>query len=91
MKVHNRRAELLLELEDEVGKVVSKLKDGGLQSPYLRTFVVARINPLRWTKGEPPPAEKVLNTMLDRVSKFNIDKVNQQDLFGTFGGTGDEE
>jgi ParB family chromosome partitioning protein len=91
MKVHERRAQLLLELEDKVGKVVSKLKDRGLQSPYLRTFVVARINPLRWIKGEPPPAESVLNTMLDRAARFNIDKVKQQDLFGTFGGAADEE
>src|SRR5215472_929032 len=37
MKVHERRAELLLELEDKVAQVVSKLKDRGLQSPYLRT------------------------------------------------------
>jgi ParB family chromosome partitioning protein len=90
-KVHERRAELVLELEDKVGKVVGKLKERGLQSPYLRTFVVARINPLRWIKGEAPPAEKVLSTMLDRVGKFNIEKVRQQDLFGTFGGAGEEE
>jgi ParB family transcriptional regulator, chromosome partitioning protein len=91
LKVHERRAELVLELEDEVGKVVAKLKQRGLQSPYLRTFVVARINPLRWIKGEAPPAEKVLNTMLDRVAKFNVERVKQQDLFGTFGGGAEEE
>jgi ParB family chromosome partitioning protein len=91
MKVHERRAELVQELEDTVGKVVVKLKERGLQSPYLRTFVVARINPLRWIKGEAPPAEKVLSTMLDRVLKFNVEKVKQQDLFGPFGGAGEEE
>jgi ParB family chromosome partitioning protein len=80
-----------MELENGVAKVVSKLKDRDLQSPYLRTFVVARVNPLRWIKGEPPPAEKVLNIMLERVSKFNVDRVKQQDLFGTFGGASEEE
>ncbi len=30
---------------------LKKLKERGLVSPYLRSFVVARINPLRWIKG----------------------------------------
>lgn len=91
LKVHERRAAQLLELEDKVAAVVGKLKERGLQSPYLRTFVVARINPLRWIKGEPPPAEKVLQTMLERAAKFNIEKVKQQDLVGSFGGASQEE
>ncbi|HKE20833.1 MAG TPA: ParB N-terminal domain-containing protein [Bryobacteraceae bacterium] len=91
MKVHERRAELVLELEDKVAKVVSKLKDRGLQSPYLRNFVVARINPLRWIKGELPPPEKILGTMLDRISKFNIERVKQQDLYGAFVGAAEDE
>ena len=91
LKVHERRAAQVLELEDQVAAVVAKLKERGLQSPYLRTFVVARINPLRWIKGEPPPAEKVLQTMLDRAAKFNVEKVKQQDLVGGFGPpSGDE-
>ena len=45
---------------DERGINVAKLKERGLQSPYLRSFVVARINPLRWIKGELPPPEKIL-------------------------------
>lgn len=91
LKVHERRAAQLLELEDQVAAVVGKLKERGFQSPYLRTFVVARINPLRWIKGEPPPAEKVLQTMLERAAKFNIEKVKQQDLVGSFGGASQEE
>jgi ParB family chromosome partitioning protein len=90
-KVHERLAASLMELEDAVAAAVSKLKERGLQSPYLRAFVVARINPLRWIKGEPPPAEKVLKTMLDRASRFNVEKVKQQDLFGAFGGAADDD
>lgn len=90
-KIHERRAALLMELEDEVGGVVAKLKERGLQSPYLRTFVVARINPLRWLEEEVPVAEKVLKTMLDRASRFKLEKVKQQDLFGAFGGSSEEE
>jgi len=91
LKVHERRAAQLMELEDEVAAIVAKLKERGLQSPYLRTFVVARINPLRWTKGEPPPAEKVLQTMQERAAKFNTEKVQQKDLAGAFGPPPAEE
>ena len=91
LKVHERRAAQLMELEDEVAAVVAKLKERGLQSPYLRTFVVARINPLRWTKGEPPPAEKVLQTMQERAARFNAETVQQKDLAGAFGPAPAEE
>src|SRR5262249_16676724 len=62
VKDHEKRAEMVLELEEKVADVVSRLKEKGLTSPYLRTFVVARINPLRWIKGELPPPEEVLKT-----------------------------
>jgi ParB family chromosome partitioning protein len=91
MKVHERRAALLLELEEKVAEAVAKLKERGLQSPYLRAFVVARINPLRWIKDELPPAEKVLQTMRDRAARFNAEKVKQQDLAGGFAPVADEE
>ncbi|HVZ32956.1 MAG TPA: ParB N-terminal domain-containing protein, partial [Polyangiaceae bacterium] len=41
-----RRADLLLSLDDAVNQAVEKLKAKGLTSPYLKNFVVARINPL---------------------------------------------
>ena len=91
MKVHERRAALLLELEEKVAAAVAKLKERGLQSPYLRAFVVARVNPLRWIQGEFPPAEKVLETMRDRAARFNADKIKQQDLAGGFVPVADEE
>jgi ParB family chromosome partitioning protein len=48
IKVHEKRAAMVLDLEEKVASVVKKLKDRGLVSPYLRSFVVARINLLRW-------------------------------------------
>ncbi|HYM11481.1 MAG TPA: ParB N-terminal domain-containing protein, partial [Bryobacterales bacterium] len=62
MKEHEKHAALVLDLEEKVAAAVAKLKEGGLVSPYLRAFVVARVNPLRWIKGEFPPLEEVLKT-----------------------------
>ena len=81
---------MVLDLEQTVGATVKTLKERGLVSPYLRTFVVARINPLRWIKGEPPPLEDVLKTMRERAAKFNVEKIKPQDLAGA-AGPPDEE
>jgi ParB family chromosome partitioning protein len=90
IKDHEKRAAMVLDLEEKVAAVVKKLKERGLVSPYLRSFVVARINPLRWIKGEPPSLEEVLKTMRERCGKFNVEKIRPQDLAGT-GGPPDEE
>jgi ParB family chromosome partitioning protein len=85
LKDHEKRAALVLDLEEKVAAVVKKLKDRGMVSPYLRSFVVARVNPLRWIKGEPPPLEEVLKTMRERALKFNTEKIRPQDLAGAAG------
>jgi ParB family chromosome partitioning protein len=86
VKAHERNAALLLKLEEHVAALIARLKERGLQSPYLRSFVVARINPLRWVKsGNEPTPEIVLRTMIDRAAKFNVEKVRQQDLVGAYG------
>jgi ParB family chromosome partitioning protein len=76
---------MLQELDERVAEVMNKLKDRGFVSPYLRAFVVARINPLRFMQGEPPGLEDVLKTMTQRAAKFNADKVRQEDLAGAAG------
>jgi len=80
IKAHEKHADLLMDLDEKVGEVVKKLKDRGFVSPYLRSFVVARINPLRWIQGEAPPLAEVLDAMRGRAARFNVDKVKQQDL-----------
>jgi ParB family transcriptional regulator, chromosome partitioning protein len=90
LKDHEKRASMVLNLEEKVAAAVKKLKERGLVSQYLRAFVVARINPLRWIKGEPPSLEEVLKTMHDRAARFNVEKIRPQDLAGA-GGPPDEE
>ncbi len=85
VKDHEKRATMVLDLEEKVAAAVKKLKERGLVSPYLRSFVVARVNPLRWIKGEPPPLEEVLKTMRERAAKFNVEKIKPQDLAGAAG------
>src|SRR5438128_5503199 len=62
MAERERRAAAVLQLDDAVSEVVDKLKARGMTSPYLRSFVVARVDPLRFINGEPPPFDALMPT-----------------------------
>jgi len=87
---HQKTSESLLELDEKVAEVVKKLKAKGFVSPYLKTFVVARSNPLRFMK-EPPELEDLLKTIRGKVDRFNVDKIKQEDIVASGGGAPDEE
>jgi len=89
LKAHEKHAEMLQELDERVAEVMKKLKDRGFVSPYLRAFVVARINPLRFMQGEPPALADILKTMTQRAAKFNTEKVKQEDLASAAGAPDD--
>src|SRR5436309_9195242 len=74
------RAQKLLELDDAVGAAVEKLKERGLTSPYLKAFVVARINPLRFIKGTPPSFDELMETMTKRARGMDPARIKTEDL-----------
>jgi ParB family chromosome partitioning protein len=90
IRERERRAKVLLEFDDAVGEAVEKLKARGLTSPYLKAFVVARVNPLRFIKGEPPSFDELLATMTKRARGMNAEKIKPQDLARS-GGPVDAE
>ena len=85
-----RRAALVLGLDDAVEGAVERLKAAGLTSPYLRAFVVARVNPLRFIKGEPPPLDDLMATMTKRASGLDAGKISSNDLARSGGAPDDE-
>ncbi|HVW30531.1 MAG TPA: ParB N-terminal domain-containing protein [Polyangiaceae bacterium] len=89
-KERERRAGLVLTLDEAVAEAVERFKEKGLTSPYLKTFVVARINPLRFIKGEPPPLDELMATMTKRAKGLDPGKVRPEDLARS-GGAPDEE
>jgi ParB family chromosome partitioning protein len=86
-----RRAARLLELDDAVGEVVAKLKARGLTSPYLKAFVVARINPTRFSKASSFDFDEVLGKMIASAKRFNVDKIKQEDVARAGGAPMAEE
>lgn len=89
LPLREARATALMALDDVVSEVVAALKAKGLDSPYLKTFVVARCNPLRFIKGDVPSWEEVVATMTERAKGFDTAKVDAGQLASTGGPTDD--
>ena len=89
LKERVRRAGLILEIDDGVGAIVARLKKRGFTSPYLRPFVVARINPIRFSKSTEFDFDDVLGRMKKNAEKFNVDRVKQEDVVRA-GGPSEE-
>ncbi len=89
--VRQQRAKTLLELDDQIVKQVEALKAKGLTSPYLKSFVVARVNPIRFRPKDAPPLsfDDALDRMTQAAAKFNPDKIKMDDLAKS-GGAPDE-
>lgn len=76
----------LVEIDAEVKRIVAGLAERGFKSPYLRNYVVARINPVRFhraKKGDTKPP-MTLAAALVRMSasakKFDLKSVKSSDL-----------
>ena len=91
LPVRQQRAKVVLELDDLIVKQVEALKAKGLTSPYLKSFVVARVNPIRFRPKDAPPLsfDEALDRMTQAAQKFNPDKVKLDDLAKS-GGALDE-
>ena len=91
LKERERRASKVLALDDAVAKVVEALKAKGLTSPYLKAFVVARVNPIRFSKSTEFDFDEVIDKMTASAKKFNVEKVKQEDVAKAGGGAAPDE
>jgi ParB family chromosome partitioning protein len=71
LEIRRARAARLLELEEAVSAAIKALKERGFESPYLRAFVVARINPLRFQRGAKAEFDETIDKMLGAARRFD--------------------
>lgn len=93
LSVRQQRAKAVLALDDLIVKQVEALKAMGLTSPYLKSFVVARVNSIRFRPKDAPPLsfDEALDRMTQAATKFNPDKVKMDDLAKSGGVADDSE
>lgn len=68
LKKRERRAARILDVDD------------GLTSPYLEAFVMARINPIRFSKATSFDFDEVVEKMRSTAGKFNVERIRQEDV-----------
>jgi ParB family transcriptional regulator, chromosome partitioning protein len=79
-------ASRLLEIDTNVKRIIADLTARGFKSPYLRNYVVARINPVRFhkvKKGDtkpPMPIAQALTRMAAAAKKFDVKSVSNAEI-----------
>lgn len=91
LELRGKRAGKLIELDTAVGERVAELKARGLTSPYLKAFVVARVNPIRFQRGgDTPDWDNTIDRMIAGARKFDAGKV-KADQIAAAGGAPSED
>lgn len=90
LRVREGRAQALLALDEKVAAAVAALKARGLTSPYLKAFVVARVNPLRFAKDSDLTPEELIAKMTAAAAAFDAAKVKPEQISAA-GGPPDAE
>ena len=92
IEIRRARGDKLLALDEKVSEIVAALKARGFQSPYLRQFVAARINPIRFAKTVEMTPEELLDAMMEKAEKFDVGAVKEDQVqsAGGYGGGDDE-
>jgi ParB family chromosome partitioning protein len=90
-------ASRLLEIDARAKKIIETLQARGFKSPYLRNYVVARINPVRFHKAKkgdtkpPMPLAEGLTRMAAAAKNFKVESVSSADLAWVAVGAGAQE
>ena len=84
------RARRLMELDAAVSKAVAELKERGFESPYLKNFVVARVNPLRFQKEKEADWDATVDKMSSAVRRFDASKIKVGDVARSGGAPAEE-
>jgi ParB family chromosome partitioning protein len=90
LATRRERAEKLLELNEAVNTAVKELKGRGFESPYLKAFVVARINPLRFQRKPTADFDETIDKMLASARRFDAQKVKADQVARSGGPPGEE-
>ena len=91
LATRRERAEKLIELNELVNEAVKAMKSRGLESPYLKAFVVARINPLRFSKSKDPDFDATIDKMIASARRFDSAKIKADQIARTGGPPAAEE
>jgi ParB family chromosome partitioning protein len=91
LEMRRERAEKLLTLNEAVNDAVKALKSRGMESPYLKAFVVARVNPLRFKRSPTADFDETIDKMIGSVRRFDAGKIKADQIARSGGAPSSEE
>lgn len=84
------RADKLIELNELVNQAVAAMKSRGMESPYLKAFVVARINPLRFQRKPTADFDETIDKMIAAARRFDAGRIRADQIARTGGAPSEE-
>ncbi len=80
LEAREAQAARLLALDDRVAEIVEALRERGMDSPYLKVFVVARLNPLRFKKSPAADFDETFEKMEASAKKLDPGSIKREDI-----------
>ncbi len=87
----------LRDIDSLTNRIIASLQARGFKSPYLRNYVVARINPVRFYKAKkgdtkpPMPIAQALTRMAAAARTFKVESVSNSEIAWVAVGAGAQE
>jgi ParB family transcriptional regulator, chromosome partitioning protein len=81
------RAEMVGTADKLLTDVVGRLKRRGIVHPYVKNFVMARVNPLTRARKTLPSFEQALARVHAALEAFDVDKIRNEDIARAAVGT----
>jgi ParB family transcriptional regulator, chromosome partitioning protein len=75
-----RRAEMVGTADKLLTDVVTRLKRRGIVHPYVKNFVMARVNPLTRARKTVPSFEQAWTKVHAALEGFDVDKIRNEDI-----------
>ena len=82
LKQREERAAELEEVDDLVNQLVAKGRKRGLVHPFLKNFIIARVNPLTRARKNLPSYERTISSLRKAIEEFDLGKIH----FGQVAG-----
>jgi len=75
-----RRAGLVDAADALLGDVAARLKRRGIMHPYVKNFVMARVNPLTRARKSLPTFDQTWEKIQAALERFDVDKIRPEDV-----------
>lgn len=75
-----RRADLVERADTLLNQVVARLKKRGIVHPYVKNFVMARVNPLSRARKTLPSFDQAWEKVQTSLEQFDVDAVRTEDI-----------